>query len=79
MQYRRLGRSGIHVSPYALGTMNFGVMANADHDEAIRIIHRETRSTNRRSRDWSSARRLRAVPRRDPSRRPRRCPRWCAS
>jgi aryl-alcohol dehydrogenase-like predicted oxidoreductase len=39
MQYRPLGRTGIHVSPYALGTMNFGVMANADHDEAIRIIH----------------------------------------
>jgi aryl-alcohol dehydrogenase-like predicted oxidoreductase len=39
MHYRPLGRTGIHVSPYALGTMNFGVMANADHDEAIRIIH----------------------------------------
>ena len=38
MHYRPLGRTGIHVSPYALGTMNFGVMANADHGEAIRII-----------------------------------------
>jgi aryl-alcohol dehydrogenase-like predicted oxidoreductase len=40
MQHRPLGRTGIHVSPYALGTMNFGVMANADHDEATRIIHK---------------------------------------
>jgi aryl-alcohol dehydrogenase-like predicted oxidoreductase len=39
MQHRPLGRSGIHVSPYALGTMNFGVMANDDHDDAVRIIH----------------------------------------
>ena len=40
MQYRPLGRSGIHVSPYALGTMNFGAMANNDHDAATAIIHR---------------------------------------
>jgi aryl-alcohol dehydrogenase-like predicted oxidoreductase len=40
MQYRTLGMTGIQVSPYALGAMNFGAMANADHDEAIRIIHR---------------------------------------
>jgi aryl-alcohol dehydrogenase-like predicted oxidoreductase len=39
MRHRPLGRTGIHVSPYALGTMNFGVMANADHDQAIRVIH----------------------------------------
>jgi len=40
MRYRSLGRTGIQVSPYALGTMNFGQMANADHDDAIRIIRR---------------------------------------
>lgn len=40
MQYRTLGRTGIKVSPYALGTMMFGQLANADHDECIRIIHR---------------------------------------
>ena len=40
MQYRTLGRTGIKVSPYALGAMMFGQLANADHDECIRIIHR---------------------------------------
>lgn len=40
MQYRTLGRTGIRVSPYALGAMMFGAMGNPDHDETIRIIHR---------------------------------------
>jgi aryl-alcohol dehydrogenase-like predicted oxidoreductase len=40
MHYRPLGRSGIHISPYALGTMNFGAMANNDHEAATAIIHR---------------------------------------
>jgi aryl-alcohol dehydrogenase-like predicted oxidoreductase len=40
MQYRTLGRTGIRVSPYALGAMMFGAMGNPDHDESIRIIHR---------------------------------------
>lgn len=40
MQYRPLGRTGIRVSPYCLGAMMFGKMANPDHDEAIRIIHK---------------------------------------
>ncbi|MEV4754287.1 aldo/keto reductase [Micromonospora sp. NPDC049559] len=40
MKYRTLGRTGIQVSPYALGTMMFGAMGNPDHDESIRIIHR---------------------------------------
>ena len=43
MQYRTLGRTGIKVSPYALGAMMFGQAAgagNPDHDDAIRIIHR---------------------------------------
>ncbi|AFT69549.1 Aldo/keto reductase family oxidoreductase [Alloalcanivorax dieselolei B5] len=40
MQYRNLGRTGIQVSPYCLGTMMFGGMANADHDECVRMIHK---------------------------------------
>jgi aryl-alcohol dehydrogenase-like predicted oxidoreductase len=40
MRYRTLGRTGIQVSPYALGAMNFGSYANADHDDCVRIIHR---------------------------------------
>ena len=40
MHYRTLGRTGIQVSPFALGTMNFGAMSNRDHDDSIRIIHR---------------------------------------
>ncbi len=41
MQYRTLGRTGIKVSPYALGTMMLGAsIGNPDHDDAIRIIHK---------------------------------------
>lgn len=40
MHYRTLGRTGIKVSPYALGTMMFGKMANPDHEDGIRIIHK---------------------------------------
>ena len=40
MRYRNLGRTGIKVSPYALGAMMFGAIGNPDHDESIRIIHR---------------------------------------
>ncbi len=40
MHYRTLGRTGIQVSPYALGAMNFGTMSNSDHDDSIRIIHK---------------------------------------
>lgn len=40
MQYRTLGRTGIKVSPYALGAMMFGAIGNPDHDDSIRIIHR---------------------------------------
>ncbi len=40
MHYRTLGRTGIKVSPYCLGAMMFGAMANADHDDCIRIIHK---------------------------------------
>jgi aryl-alcohol dehydrogenase-like predicted oxidoreductase len=40
MQYRNLGRTGIKVSPYALGAMMFGAIGNPDHDDSIRIIHK---------------------------------------
>jgi aryl-alcohol dehydrogenase-like predicted oxidoreductase len=40
MQYRPLGRTGIKVSPYCLGAMMFGKMANPDHDECVRMVHR---------------------------------------
>ncbi|WP_108124541.1 aldo/keto reductase [Saccharospirillum mangrovi] len=39
MQYRNLGKTGIKVSPYALGTMMFGSVGNPDHEAAISIIH----------------------------------------
>jgi aryl-alcohol dehydrogenase-like predicted oxidoreductase len=40
MHYRTLGRTGIQVSPYALGAMMFGVIGNPDHEDSTRIIHR---------------------------------------
>ena len=41
MQYRTLGRTGIKVSPYALGAMMLGAaIGNPDHDDSIRVIHR---------------------------------------
>lgn len=40
MQYRTLGRTGIKVSPYCLGTMMFGSMARTTHEDSIRIIHK---------------------------------------
>lgn len=39
MTYRLLGRTGIEVSSYALGTMMLGSVGNADHAECARIIH----------------------------------------
>jgi aryl-alcohol dehydrogenase-like predicted oxidoreductase len=34
MRYRTLGRTGIKVSPYALGAMMFGAaIGNPDHDD----------------------------------------------
>src|ERR1700676_1116731 len=39
MKRRNLGGTGISVSEFALGAMNFGAMGNADHDESVRIIH----------------------------------------
>ena len=40
MHYRTLGRTGIQVSPYALGAMMFGAIGNPDHEDSIRIIHK---------------------------------------
>jgi len=40
MEYRELGRTGVQVSTFCLGTMMFGAWGNPDHDESIRIIHR---------------------------------------
>jgi aryl-alcohol dehydrogenase-like predicted oxidoreductase len=40
MHYRTLGRTGIKVSPYALGAMMFGPIGNPDHAESTRIIHK---------------------------------------
>jgi aryl-alcohol dehydrogenase-like predicted oxidoreductase len=40
MQYRPLGRTGVHVSPLCLGAMMFGPWGNDDRADAVRIIHR---------------------------------------
>lgn len=39
MQYRPLGRTGIHVSPLALGTMMFSSFGNSDQSEVDRMVH----------------------------------------
>jgi aryl-alcohol dehydrogenase-like predicted oxidoreductase len=41
MHYRTLGRTGIKVSPYALGALALGThIGNPDHDDSVRIIHK---------------------------------------
>jgi len=41
MQYRTLGRTGIKVSPYALGTLMFATsIGNPDPDDSVRVIHK---------------------------------------
>ena len=40
MNYRSLGRTGIKVSAYCLGSMMFGKGGNPDHDECIRMVHK---------------------------------------
>jgi len=40
MEHRTLGRTGVRVSPYCLGTMMFGPWGNEDADECIRMVHR---------------------------------------
>jgi aryl-alcohol dehydrogenase-like predicted oxidoreductase len=39
-QYRYFGRTGIRVTPIALGTMNFGSWGDPDHQVGIDVIHR---------------------------------------
>lgn len=39
MQHNILGRTGISVSRYALGTMHLGAWGNSDLQDAIRLIH----------------------------------------
>jgi aryl-alcohol dehydrogenase-like predicted oxidoreductase len=41
MQYRTLGRTGIKVSPYALGALALGTsIGNPDQDDSVRILHK---------------------------------------
>ncbi len=40
MELRRLGRTGVQVSPLCLGAMMFGAWGNPDHDDCVRIVHR---------------------------------------
>lgn len=41
MQYRTLGRTGIQVSPYALGTLMFATsIGNADPADSARVLHK---------------------------------------
>ncbi|WP_413098775.1 aldo/keto reductase [Streptomyces sp. Inha503] len=40
MKTRELGRTGIRVSPYCLGTRMSGQVGNPKHDDCVRIIHR---------------------------------------
>jgi aryl-alcohol dehydrogenase-like predicted oxidoreductase len=39
VEQRKLGATGISVSPLCLGAMMFGAWGNTDHDDSIRIIH----------------------------------------
>ena len=38
--HRKLGSTGVAVSPLCLGAMMFGAWGNTDHDDCVRIIHR---------------------------------------
>src|SRR4051812_44856168 len=39
MRYRYLGRTGLQVSQYMLGTMSYGSDGNTDEQECARIVH----------------------------------------
>jgi aryl-alcohol dehydrogenase-like predicted oxidoreductase len=39
MEHRKLGSTGISVSPLCLGAMMFGAWGNTDHEDSIAIIH----------------------------------------
>jgi aryl-alcohol dehydrogenase-like predicted oxidoreductase len=40
IEHRKLGSTGVSVSPLCLGAMMFGAWGNTDHDDSIAIIHR---------------------------------------
>ena len=40
IEHRKLGATGVSVSPLCLGAMMFGAWGNTDHEDSIRIIHR---------------------------------------
>jgi aryl-alcohol dehydrogenase-like predicted oxidoreductase len=40
VEYRKLGSTGVSVSPLCLGAMMFGAWGNTDHEDSIAIIHR---------------------------------------
>jgi aryl-alcohol dehydrogenase-like predicted oxidoreductase len=40
VEHRKLGSTGVSVSPLCLGAMMFGAWGNTDHEDSIRIIHR---------------------------------------
>jgi aryl-alcohol dehydrogenase-like predicted oxidoreductase len=40
IEHRKLGSTGISVSPLCLGAMMFGAWGNTDHEDSIGIIHR---------------------------------------
>ncbi|HTD09420.1 MAG TPA: aldo/keto reductase [Solirubrobacteraceae bacterium] len=39
VEHRKLGATGVSVSPLCLGAMMFGAWGNTDHDDSIAIIH----------------------------------------
>jgi len=39
MEQRPLGRTGVSVSQLCLGTLMFGAIGNADHDDSVGVIH----------------------------------------
>jgi aryl-alcohol dehydrogenase-like predicted oxidoreductase len=39
IEYRKLGGTGVSVSPLCLGAMMFGAWGNTDHEDSVRIIH----------------------------------------
>jgi aryl-alcohol dehydrogenase-like predicted oxidoreductase len=39
IEHRKLGSTGVNVSPLCLGAMMFGAWGNTDHEDSIRIIH----------------------------------------
>ncbi len=40
VEHRKLGSTGVSVSPLCLGAMMFGAWGNTDHEDSVRIIHR---------------------------------------